>query len=220
LACGQAFVSVTLRALSGVPSHGTTLGVQRSLVAGCVEGAQLLSLTSVPSERRQRTSCVRWPESISAVHVSVRVCAVRPHPFSGAQSLAIQRAVPPLHAPNPPATHEYVQPEKTPAVSLAAGLEGGQLASATNTPSARRHLTWRVRSAASEHWELQLLHALVCHEYVQVSVSTVDWLNAPCVPHENPLVGVHDWLAAGLVPVQNVSATVVPSERRQVTLRA
>jgi hypothetical protein len=35
----------------------------------------------------------------------------------------------------------------------------------------------------------------------------------PSVPHENPVVGVQAWLAAGAVPVQLLLATVVPSFR-------
>ena len=45
-------------------------------------------------------------------------------------------------------------------------------------------------------------------------------MSGACAPHENPAVGVHDWLAAGVVlALQSDVATVVPSERRHVTLR-
>jgi hypothetical protein len=53
---------------------------------------------------------------------------------------------------------------------------------------------------------------------VQVLVSLKVWVSAPSVPQESPVVGVQLSLSAGSVVVQLVSATVLPSERKQVTL--
>jgi hypothetical protein len=92
-----------------------------------------------------------------------------------------------------------------------------QRPSATVVPSDWAQLTLRVWVALEEHVFEEADQLPEVQEYVQVLVSLKVWERAPSVPHEN-VVGVQAWEVAGAVPVHSALATVVPSERVQVTV--
>jgi hypothetical protein len=85
-------------------------------------------------------------------------------------------------------------------------------------PSDCKQVTLRVSVALVEQLDDGALQSPIDQLIVQALKSLKSSESAASLPQEAPLVAVQLWLVSGAVPVQEVFATVAPSERRQVML--